>query len=334
MLAKAQTAIPHGDGWLYEPKWDGFRAIVFVDTDNIHIGSRNGQALERYFPELLPHIRAALPDRCVVDGEIIIPTPRGLDFDALQQRIHPAASRVAMLADKTPADLVLFDLLALGDADLRQSRFDERRALLTANVRPDPSVVLTPQTDDPATAEAWFTRFEGAGLDGVVAKRADQRYVSDQRVMVKVKHQRTADCVVGGYRVASADGLPGSLLLGLYGDDGTLHHVGNTTNFSAAGRRELSERLAPFAGGESFGFGHTLGGPSRWNRGRDTVTWTPVHPELVCEVTFDHMQGERFRHHARFLRWRADRDPRSCTFDQLVPPAPFELTEVLAPPVP
>ena len=329
MLARSQPEIPRGEGWLYEPKWDGFRAIVFLDAGSVHIGSRNGQPLQRYFPELLDPIRAALPDPCVVDGEIVIPTAAGLDFDALQLRIHPAASRVAMLAQAQPAQLILFDLLADGDRDLREDRFDARRAALAGALRTGSGVALTPQTVDPGVAQTWFTRFEGAGLDGVVAKRADQPYRADQRVMVKVKHERTADCVVGAYRVASADGLPGALLLGLYDADGVLHYVGNTHAFSAAGRRELRDLLGPHEGGTSFGQGRSPGGPSRWNRGRDSRQTVSLHPALVCEVAYDHMQGERFRHPASFRRWRPDRAPGSCRFDQLEPPAPFDLAEVL-----
>jgi ATP-dependent DNA ligase len=330
MLARPADDIPRGEGWLYEPKWDGFRAITFVDGEDIRIASRTGQPLERYFSELIPRIRVALPQRCVVDGEIVLPSPTGLDFDMLGQRVHPAASRVAQLARSHPTTLVIFDLLAVDDRDLREERLDARRRSLVDALRPDPQLALTPQTDDADLAATWFTRFEGAGLDGVVAKRADQRYRSGERVMVKVKHQRTADCVVGGYRVASADGLPGSLLLGLYDSDGILHHVGNTTQFSAADRRRIRDLLAPYEGGESFGHGRTPGGPSRWTRGRDVANWKPLRPELVCEVAFDHMQRDRFRHHARLLRWRPDRDPRSCTYDQLVPAEPFDLGEVLS----
>jgi ATP-dependent DNA ligase len=330
MLARAQEEIPRGEGWLYEPKWDGFRAIVFRDGDDIDIVSRNGQPLKRYFPEVVEPITTGLPERCVVDGEIVLPSPSGLDFDMLGQRIHPAASRIALLSASHPTTLVLFDLLATGDRDLRDERFDHRRALLRESLSDAARIALTPQTGDPDIAATWFTRFEGAGLDGVVAKRADQPYRPGERAMIKVKHLRTADCVAGGYRAASADGLPGSLLLGLYDDDSVLHHVGNTTNFSARERREMQAKLAPYEGGTSFGSGRTPGGPSRWTRGRDVVTWVPLRPELVCEVTFDHMQGDRFRHHARFQRWRPDRDPQSCTYDQLALAEPFDLDEVLA----
>jgi ATP-dependent DNA ligase len=330
MLAKAQPEIPRGEGWLYEPKWDGFRAIIFIESGEVHIGSRNTQPLQRYFPELLDPLRAALPDPCVVDGEIVIATPDGLDFDALQLRIHPAASRVAMLAQQQPAQVILFDLLAVGDRDLREERFDTRRRLLVERLRPGEGIALTPQTDDAEVAAGWFTRYEGAGLDGVVAKRADQAYRADQRVMVKVKHERTADCVVGAYRVASADGLPGALLLGLYSDEGVLHYVGNTHTFSAAGRRELRDVLAPHEGGSAFGHGRAPGGLSRWNRGKQGKQTVDLAPALVCEVAYDHMQGPRFRHPASFRRWRPDRDPASCTFAQLEPPVPFDLREVLA----
>ncbi|HEV3123668.1 MAG TPA: ATP-dependent DNA ligase [Candidatus Dormibacteraeota bacterium] len=329
MLAKAQNDIPRGDGWLYEPKWDGFRAIVFVGGDQIHIGSRKGQPLQRYFPELLPHITAALDQPCVVDGEIVVPSAKGLDFDALQQRIHPAASRVAMLAEATPAHLILFDILALGERDLRDERLDTRRETLEQVLRGNDSIALTPQTDDADTAQMWFTRYEGAGLDGVVAKRADQRYRSDQRVMIKVKHLRTVDCVVGGYRVHKDGKGVGSLLLGLYTEDAVLHFVGHTSSFDAAERRALLDRLRPLEGGTSYGEGRTPGGPSRWTGSKD-LSWVPLRPELVCEVQFDHLQGTRFRHASRLLRWRPDKAPSACTFDQLEPPAPFDLADVLA----
>jgi ATP-dependent DNA ligase len=330
MLAKGQTDIPRGDGWLYEPKWDGFRAIVFVDGERIHIGSRNGQPLQRYFPELLPQISGALPQPCVVDGEIVVPSERGLDFDALQQRIHPAASRVAMLAEATPANLILFDILSLEDRDLRNERFDARRAALEQVLHGNSGVALTPQTGDADIAQTWFVRYEGAGLDGVVAKRADQRYRSDERVMVKVKHLRTVDCVVGGYRVHKDGRGVGSLLLGLYDEDAVLHFVGHTSSFDAAQRRALLDELRPLEGGTSYGEGRTPGGQSRWAGSKD-LSWIPLRPELVCEVQFDHLQGKRFRHASRLLRWRTDKSPSTCTFDQLEPPAPFDLANVLGP---
>ena len=327
MLAQLEEGIPRGAGWRYEPKWDGFRAVVFRDQDSFELQSRNGQPLQRYFPELVESLAEALPKQCVLDGEIIVPGPNGLDFDALLQRIHPAASRVKLLAAQTPSSFVAFDLLALGNEDLRSRPFDERRRLLERAVPGTPRVFVTPQTENPATAESWFTRFEGAGLDGVVAKRGDLLYVEGERVMVKVKHSRTADCVVGGYRVSKDGKGVGSLLLGLYDETGLLHHVGHTSGLSAKERRELRARLAPLEGGESFGRGRTPGGPSRWSQGRD-MSWIAVTPKLVCEVAFDHLQGARFRHAARFLRWRTDKPPLECTYDQLAPVGAFSLEEV------
>ncbi len=330
MLARLEEAIPRGEGFRYEPKWDGFRAIVYKDGERIRLGSRNGQPLERYFPELVASLREALPERIVVDGEIVVGGPGGLDFDALLQRIHPAASRIARLAVETPASFVAFDLLALGDEDLRQRPFAERRRKLTRALgrpRPHARVVLTPETDDPAVAERWFVKLEGAGLDGVIARRADLPYVEGERVMVKVKHERTADCVVGGYRLGKDGAGVGSLLLGLYDEDGVLHHVGHTSAFAASERRALREKLRPYEGGPSFGEGRTPGGPSRWAQGRD-MSWIAVRPSLVCEVRFDHLQGDRFRHAARFVRWRPDRAPRSCTYEQLRPPEPLGLSDL------
>jgi ATP-dependent DNA ligase len=326
MLAALQEDIPEGEGWLYEPKWDGFRALVFRDGAQLFIQSRKGQPLGRYFPELVEALRGPLPDRCVLDGEIIIPGEGALDFDALLQRIHPAQSRVALLAKQTPASFVAFDLLAGGAKDLRPEPFSGRRRLLEDAVAFDGRVLLTPQTDDPRVARRWFERFEGAGLDGIIAKSPDLPYVHGERVMVKVKHERTADCVVGGYRRHKAGGV-GSLLLGLYDDDGVLHHVGHTSAFSARVRRELEAELAPLLGGPSFGEGRTPGGPSRWAQGRD-MSWISVRPERVCEVKFDHLQGTRFRHAARFLRWRPDKAPEQCDFLQLRPPYPFRLDEL------
>lgn len=327
MLSVPREDIPEGPGWRYEPKWDGFRAIVFRDGDSIRIISRNGQPLERYFPELVDFLRPTLPAECVVDGEIVIAGEQALDFDALMQRIHPAASRIKKLSAETPASFVAFDLLALGPRDLRPRPFVERRAALEEALRPDSHVHLTPQTDDVEVARRWFVRFEGAGLDGIVAKRAEQPYVEGERVMVKVKHERTADCVVGGYRLHKNGGV-GSLLLGLY-RDGVLEYVGHTSSFTAKQRRELLGQLEPLEGGHSFGEGRTPGGPSRWSSGRD-MAWTPVEPKLVCEVKFDHLQGDRFRHAARFLRWRPDKKPEECTFDQLRPPHPFRLEDLPA----
>jgi ATP-dependent DNA ligase len=328
MLAKPSADIPAGEGWLYEPKWDGFRAIVFRDGGRIHIASRNALPLERYFPELVEVFAEALPEQSVVDGEIIIAGPNGLEFETLQLRLHPAASRVRMLAKETPASFVAFDLLGIGDEDLRREPLTQRRARLIASVHSSDRCFVTPQTSDRAAAAMWFERFEGAGLDGVVAKRATGPYVEGERVMVKVKHSRTADCVVGGYRLSKDGKTLGSLLLGLYAD-GTLHHVGHTSAFNAAQRREILALLQPLQGAESFTGEYGPGGPSRWSQGRD-MAWVPVQPKLVCEVAFDHLQGgHRFRHATRFLHWRPDKDPADCTFHQLEPPHPFELSDIV-----
>ena len=330
MLAKAEGTIPREGDWLYEPKWDGFRALIFRDGDSLRIDSRNALPLQRYFPELVEPLQQALPDRCVVDGEIVIATPNGLDFDALQLRLHPAASRVKMLAAQSPSSVVLFDLLALDDDDLRQRPLRERRALLLQSVDATTQIGITPQTQSPDEATQWFERYEGAGLDGVVAKPAGGDYRHGERRWVKVKHLRTADCVVGGFRPLKKGVGVGSLLLGLY-DDGILHHVGHTSGFSAGERREILARLEPLIGGDSFGYGRTPGAPSRWNR-EGEADWTSVQPSLVCEVSFDHLQGRRFRHASRFLRWRPDRDPGSCTFDQLAPPDEFALADIVVTP--
>jgi ATP-dependent DNA ligase len=327
MLAKLQDEIPRGEGWLYEPKWDGFRAIVFRDGDRTHIGSRKTQPLERYFPELIPILERAAPPRSVLDGEIVIASSHGLDFDALLQRIHPAASRVNLLATRTPASFIAFDLLASGRQDLRNRPLSDRRQRLVASVRISDQFLLTPQTSDPDLAMEWFERFEGAGLDGIVAKRGDLKYVPGERVMVKVKHERTADCVVGGYRLSKTGEGVGSLLLGLYDDQGVLHHVGHTSSFSLKERKEVLARIRPLEGGRSFAHGRTPGAPSRWTGDRD-LSWVALRPRLVCEVAFDHLQGDRFRHGATFLRWRPDKKPKDCTYEQLVPPRPFSLEEI------
>jgi ATP-dependent DNA ligase len=348
MLAKAVAgldALPAVD-LLFEPKWDGFRCLVFRDGDEIELGSRNERPLTRYFPELLPVLSAALPERCVVDGEVVLASERGLDFDALQQRIHPAESRVRRLAAETPASFVAFDVLALGDDDLTEEPFASRRARLEDVVVPTPggqapSVHLTPITADRALAEDWFTRFEGAGLDGIVAKPSDGPYRPDERAMFKLKHKRTAECVVAGYRVhKSGDGL-GSLLLGVYDEAGTLHNVGVATSFTAAKRRELRDDVAPYevdaldghpwrdwADAMAHETGRMPGGPSRWNATKD-LSWMPLRPELVVEVSFQNLERGRFRHPAQFLRWRPDRTPESCTYDQLDVAVPYELRGVL-----
>jgi ATP-dependent DNA ligase len=337
MLAKLSRQMPEGPGFFYEPKWDGFRCIVFRDRGNVVLGSRNERPLTRYFPELVESLKANLPDRCVLDGEVVIAGPVGLDFDALSQRIHPADSRVEMLARTTPASFVAFDALATGTSDLRSKPYVERRrALEDALADAVPPVHLTPVTDDPATARDWFDRFEGAGLDGVVAKSGDLHYEPGKRVMIKVKHERTADCVVAGFRWHKEGGVVGSLLLGLFDDAGVLHHMGVASGFSAVRRKTLVDELAPYRANaadhhpwiaEEHAGGRIPGGPSRWNAGKD-LSWEPLRPELVAEVAFDHLQSGRFRHATSFVRWRPDRQPRSCTYEQLDTPVPAELQEV------
>jgi ATP-dependent DNA ligase len=327
MLAALETDIPAGDGWIYEPKWDGFRALIFRDGARVHLASRNRLPLERYFPEVVDACVRALPERCVVDSEIVIEGDSGLEFDALQLRLHPAASRVAKLSKEIPATVVAFDLLAEGDDDLRASRFDERRARLERAVRAQDDFFLTPQTRDPVVAREWFERFEGAGLDGIVAKRAEVPYVPKKRVMVKVKHQRTADCVVVGYRIGKDGKNLGSLLLGLYDSGGEMHHVGFTAAFSAAARPQIHEMVKPYETGTVVDEGPR--GSSRWSQGKDQ-SWVVLRPELVCEVSFDHFQGDRFRHGAHLLRWRPDKNASECTYDQFEPPAPFKLADIRA----
>ena len=331
MLAKLARELPEAGGVLYEPKWDGFRCIVFRDGDEVELGSRNERPLTRYFPEVVDAVRANVPERCVIDGEVVIAGAGGLDFDALQLRIHPADSRVRKLAGEIPASFVAFDALAVGDADLRGRPFGERRAALEAALAgAGPPVHLTPATADRDVARDWFARFEGAGLDGVVAKRVDLPYREDERVMVKVKHERTADCVVAGFRWHKSGGVVGSLLLGLYDEGGVLHHVGVTASFTMARRAELVAELEPYVI-ESGGF--TGRGPgdahSRWNAKKD-LSFVPMRPELVCEVAYDHLQGHRFRHATTFRRWRPDRDPPSCTYSQLDAAVPAELAAVFA----
>lgn len=347
MLAKATPSLPAPDamagGVYYEPKWDGFRCIVFRDGDEVELGSRNERPLTRYFPEVIEAVRAQLPPRCVVDGEIVIAGNAGLDFDALLQRIHPAASRVRRLAAETPASFVAFDLLALGEDNVTAHGFRRRRATLVEALRPArPPIHLTPATESIALAQQWFAEFEGAGLDGIVAKGADSPYVPDQRTMAKIKHARTADCVVAGFRWHKSGGVVGSLLLGLYDDTGTLHHVGVAASFTVARRRELVEFLAPSRVGADEGHpwaqwhaaeagelaGRRPGAVSRWNAGKD-LSWELLRPELVAEVAYDHMQGDRFRHATQFQRWRPEREPASCTYAQLEAPVRFDLHAVL-----
>ena len=339
MLAKSVKDVPDGD-YLYEPKWDGFRCVVFRDGDEVELGSRNEKPLTRYFPEVVAAVRQHLPERCVVDGEIVIATAGGLDFEALLQRIHPAATRIDLLAGSTPASFIAFDLLALGDEDLSGRPLSERRARLEEALAPARAPVhLTPATDDSALAREWFTLFEGAGLDGVIAKPAGGAYEQDKRAMLKIKHARTADCVVGAYRWHKSGPVVGSLVLGLHDDAGRLQHVGVAASFPMARRKELVDELAPhlLPEGEShpwLGEGTSErapgGEPSRWNRDKD-MSFVPLRPDLVVEVAYDHMEGSRFRHTAQFVRWRTDRDPASCTYAQLERPVRFDLGAVLDP---
>ena len=343
MLAKLAEELPPEGPFLYEPKWDGFRAIVFRGGDDAYIQSRDQRPLDRYFPELHDALIETLPEGCVVDGEIVIATPHGLDFDALQMRLHPAASRVAKLAKETPSRFVAFDLLAAGGKDLRdvpQGERRERLEKLLGTVKPP--VHLTPMTRDRDLAVKWLARFEGAGLDGVIAKPDDGLYQPGKRAMIKVKHARTAECVVAGFRWHK-DGkntLVGSLLLGLYDDKGVLHHVGVTSAFTMATRRELAKEFKPlrdralekhpwreWAEAESHTGTRMPGGQSRWSAGKD-LSWEPLRIERVCEVKYDHMQGDRFRHAAIFLRWRPDKKPNDCRYDQLEVTTPYELEKV------
>ncbi len=350
MLAKAVKKLPEQDGTLYyEPKWDGFRCIVFRDGDEVFLGSRNERPFTRYFPELVEAVRKELPPRCVVDGEIVLIRGQSLDFDALQQRIHPAQSRVRLLAGSTPASFVAFDLLAVGAEDLMEAPFSERRARLEeALAGAGRSVRLTPVTRDEGRAAEWFDAFEGAGLDGIVVKPGDQPYTPDKRVMFKVKHERTADCVVAGYREHKSGPVVGSLLLGLYSADGRLHHVGVAASFPMKKREELVGELAQYrmedlsehpwghwaevaeGGAQGGAQGQRLpGAVSRWNAKKD-LSFIPLRPERVIEVAYDHMEGDRFRHTAQFRRWRTDRTPESCTYDQLERPVSYDLDEILA----
>jgi ATP-dependent DNA ligase len=350
MLAKPSPAMPEGDGWLFEPKWDGFRAIVFRDGDEVYIQSRDLKPLERYFPELPPALRANLPERCVVDGEIVIPGTDGLDFDALLLRIHPAESRVRMLAEQSPASFVGWDLLALGDEDLRGTGQGDRRAAIEqAMAGARAPVHLTPATRDVAVARDWFDRFEGAGLDGVMAKPLATAYQPGKRAMLKIKHARTADCVVAGFRwhKNGAGTHVGSLLLGLYDGSGRLHHVGITSSFTWPRRAELADELEPLRkhardghpwaewaewaglGGADASGSRMPGATSRWNRGKN-LSWEPLRIERVAEVAYDHLQGDRFRHATTFRRWRPDRQPNDCRYDQLETTAPFELQRIFS----
>jgi ATP-dependent DNA ligase len=339
MLAKPVASIPPGA--CYEPKWDGFRSICFRDRDQVELGSRNERPMTRYFPELVAAVTAELPERCVIDGEIVIATHHGLDFEALQQRIHPADSRVRMLAAQTPASFIAFDLLALDDDDYTGRPFSDRRgALVDALAGCGPSIHVTPATTDPATAQRWFSEFEGAGLDGLIAKPLTITYQPDKRVMFKIKHVRTADCVVAGYRVhkSGADAI-GSLLLGLYKEDGALASVGVIGAFPMAERRRLFTELQSLVttfDAHPWNWAAQMVGDrtprrnegSRWNAGKD-LSFVPLRPERVVEVRYDHMEGRRFRHTAQFNRWRPDRDPRSCTYEQLETPLTFSLGDIV-----
>ncbi len=342
MLAKPTDKLPTGDGWLYEPKWDGFRAIVFRGTSDVFIQSRDLRPLDRYFPELHEAFLRTLPDGCIIDGEIVVVTRDGLDFDALQLRLHPAASRVAKLAKETPAAFVGFDLLGVDGRDVRAASQIERRVLLEQLLaRVEPPVYLTPMTRDRAVASEWLTRFEGAGLDGVIAKPAPGKYEPGRRAMIKVKHIRTADCVVAGLRWhKSGNDRVGSLLLGLYDAGGTLQHVGVTSAFTMATRKQLALELAPLRRGAlenhpwrdwalagAGEFARMPGAQSRWSAGKD-LSWEPLRVERVCEVKYDHLQGRRFRHAAIFLRWRPDKRPSECRYDQLEVTTPYELEKV------
>ena len=346
MLAKRVDEIPTGETWIFEPKWDGFRALVFHDGDEILIQSRDEKSLNRYFPELLESLRSQLPTRCVLDGEIVVANNGALDFEALQLRIHPAASRVKLLSEQIPVSIVFFDLLCYGSRDLREEPFRRRREELESLLSSaTPPLHLTPATHERSIALDWFRRFEGAGLDGVVAKPIAGTYEPDKRVMFKVKHERDCDCVVAGFRWYKKGDRPavGSLLLGLYDDSGALQHVGVCASFSLEKRLELVEYLAPYrrdalthhpwkgwaeeetAAGE--GEHRMPGGQSRWSQGKD-LSWEPLRPELVVEVAYEHMQGRRFRHMAHFRRWRMDKKPSDCTYDQLEVVPPQELMAI------
>jgi ATP-dependent DNA ligase len=344
MLAKLSHELPEGDGWLFEPKWDGFRAIIFKAGDELYIQSRDTKPLGRYFPELEVTLRRELPDRCVLDGEIVIATGERLDFDALLLRIHPAASRVAMLAAEKPASFVAWDLLAYGDEDLREVPQAQRRERLLAALKDaKPPVFITPATNDRAVAQTWFEEFEGAGLDGVMAKPVGASYQPNKRAMLKIKHARTADCVVAGFRwyKGGKGTLVGSLLLALYDTEGTLHHVGVASSFKQSARADLAKMLEPYR--ENARENHPWkewaewqdtesaqrlpGATSRWNRGKD-LSWEPLRLELVAEVSYDHMQGTRFRHATHLERWRPDKPVPECTYAQLEEATPYLIKQI------
>ena len=348
MLAKRVGELPPGEGWIFEPKWDGFRTLIFRDGDEVFIQSRDEKPLNRYFPELIDPLKAQLPKRCVLDGEIVIAGNEGLEFETLQMRLHPAASRVNKLAVETPASVVFFDLLCENDQSLCDTPFAERRARLESLLSSaKPPLHLTPATRERTTAADWFRRFEGAGLDGVVAKAEAGTYEPNKRVMLKVKHERDCDCVVAGFRwhKRGEKDRVGSLLLGLYDDSGNLEHVGVCASFTDAKRPELVKFLAPYRKNALDGHPWSAwanaekdvnaephrrpGAQSRWSAGKD-LSWEPLRPELVVEVAYDHMQGNRFRHTAQFRRWRDDKRPRDCTFDQLEVVPPQELAEIFA----
>jgi ATP-dependent DNA ligase len=342
MLARLAEDLPAG-AYIYEPKWDGFRAIVFRGKDDVYLQSRDSRPLDRYFPDLHEVLLERLPPECVVDGEIVIATDHGLDFDALQLRLHPAASRVEKLAKETPASFVAFDVLAVGEKNLMGEPQGARRAALEKLLRKvEPPVYITPVTRDRAIAQDWLTRFEGAGLDGVIAKPESGTYLPGKRAMIKVKHARTAECVVAGFRWhKSGKDVVGSLLLGLYDDDGVLQHVGVTSSFTMAMRKELAKELAPLRrnamddhpwrewAGTAAESSRMPGGQSRWSAGKD-LSWEPLRIERVCEVKYDHMQGDRFRHAAIFLRWRPDKQPQDCRYDQLEVTKPYELERIFS----
>lgn len=346
MLAKRVDEIPEGDAWIFEPKWDGFRALIFRDGDELLIQSRDQKPLDRYFPELFNPLKSQLPERCVLDGEIVIAAADGLDFDALQLRIHPAASRIKLLSQQIPTSVVFFDVLAIGDRDLTQQPFEQRRFELESLLaKAKPPIHITPATRDVATARDWFQRFEGAGLDGVMAKPVTGLYEPNKRTMLKVKHERDCDCVVAGFRwhKDAENEAIGSLLLGLYDASGSLQHVGVCASFTKAKRRELVEFLEPYrrdaladhpwrSWAEASGAAENQrmpGGQSRWSQGKD-LSWQPLRPELVVEVAYEHMQGTRFRHMAQFRRWRTDKPPAECTYSQLEVVAPHELSSIFS----